>query len=63
MIDAVLVIEAVGAVLIGVAGFFGAALYSRLVGMLDRTAERLEHVATLTAEHGARLNAIERNHG
>jgi shikimate 5-dehydrogenase len=40
--------------------WLGNALFVRLTDTLDRTAERLEHVATMTAEHGARLSALER---
>lgn len=58
--DPVIVVEVSVAVLIGVAGFFGAALYARLTGLLDDTAKALNDVAKITATHGVRLDALER---
>lgn len=58
--DAVVVVEVGAAVVIGVAGFFGAALYARLTGLLDDTAKALNDVAKITATHGVRLDALER---
>lgn len=58
--DTVIILEVGAAVVLGVAGFFGAALYSRLVGLLDDTAKALNDVAKITATHGVRIDALER---
>lgn len=53
-----------GGVLVTVLGWTGAALYSRLTGLLDDTASRLADVADtlarIEAGHGARIEALER---
>ena len=38
----------------------GAYIFQRLVAQLDETADKLWQIATATAAHGARLDALER---
>lgn len=54
------ILIAAGGVGLGLLGWVGTALYSRLVGLLDDTARQLGEVAKITAAHGARLDALER---
>lgn len=54
------VMMAAGGLALAVLGWMGTALYSRLVATLDKTAERLDDVAKITAAHGARLDILER---